>query len=115
VLSDEEWDETTAGWTDRQVAENAVRLLEHLGTAASEAEVTDRARALQRRLAASERQPEVVHLYHARFPRGEEFGLYRERGDAEAMASAGGAILSEVLSMHVIEPARQPGARAVTR
>jgi hypothetical protein len=50
-----------------------------------------------------------VHLYHWRFDRGEEFGIFRHREDADAMAAKhAGEGLSEVLSMAILgrpEPA----------
>jgi hypothetical protein len=43
---------------------------------------------------------EMLYLFHWRFPDGEEFGLYRERGDADqACAGKSG---SEVISLPVL-------------
>jgi len=52
---------------------------------------------------------EVVYLYHWRFDRGEEFGLYRHAADADARAAEhAGDGLSEVLSMAVLGRPEQP-------
>lgn len=47
---------------------------------------------------------EILHLYHWRFADGEEFGLYRHRADADAMAATrAGDGLSEVISLAVLD------------
>lgn len=61
---------------------------------------------------------ESVYLYHWRFDRGEEFGLYRRKADAEAMAEARkaehpGEGLFEVLGMALLDRP-QPRADAAT-
>lgn len=52
---------------------------------------------------------EIVYLYHWRFDRGEEFGLYRHAADADAKAAQhADEGLSEVLSMAVLGRPEQP-------
>jgi hypothetical protein len=52
---------------------------------------------------------EIVYLYHWRFDRGEEFGLYRHAADADARAAQhADEGLSEVLSMAVLGRPEQP-------
>ena len=64
--------------------------------------------------------PETLHLYHRRSPGGEEFRLYRDRGDADAML-AGRKLLgepperlygAEVISLEVIERQVDPAVEA---
>lgn len=45
--------------------------------------------------------PEILHLYHWRFDKGEEFGLYEDRDDADAACL--GKPGAEVISLVVIE------------
>lgn len=47
---------------------------------------------------------EFLYLYHWRFTNGEEFGLYRNREDAEAMCE--GKLSAEVISLAVIDRER---------
>jgi hypothetical protein len=57
-----------------------------------------------------------VHLYHWRFDRGEEFGIFRHREDADAMAAKrAGEVLSEVLSMAILGRPEQPGGSHIGR
>jgi hypothetical protein len=61
---------------------------------------------------------ESVYLYHWRFDRGEEFGLYRRKADADALAEARkaeypGEGLFEVLGMALLDWP-QPRADAAT-
>jgi hypothetical protein len=52
---------------------------------------------------------EIVYLYHWRFDRGEEFGLYRHAADANAAAAQhADEGLSEVLSIAVLGRPEQP-------
>jgi hypothetical protein len=59
---------------------------------------------------------EIVHLYHWRFDLGEEFGIFRHREDADAMAAKrAGEGLSEVLSMAILGRPEQPGGSHIGR
>jgi hypothetical protein len=62
---------------------------------------------------------EIAYLYHWRFDRGEEFGLYRHAADADAKAAEhAGDGLSGVLSMAILgrpDPKPAPELAAATR
>jgi hypothetical protein len=45
---------------------------------------------------------DILYLYHHRFVGGEEFGLYENRADAEAMCEGEDKNWAEVISMVVL-------------
>ena len=61
-------------------------------------------------------QQQVVYLYHRRFARGEEFGIFEDRADADALAAAGkDGELTEVIGCVVIPAGSRFRARARRR